>query len=135
VRETTKPPRAAKERTMTARRNSYRDDPAWLFTLRIGGASEPAIVIRAFELTDHPDKTRDHITVEVVQGWRLIFARGQLWVGSPVRGFRDGMDGREARAAVLDMVGMVPGDTDAEYLVENGRSSCMVAFGTGIRVA
>ncbi|MCC6812141.1 MAG: hypothetical protein IT381_32270 [Deltaproteobacteria bacterium] len=77
--------------------------------------NKPAIVIRAFELFDHPDRTRDHLTVEVVHGRRVIFARGQLWVGSPVRGFRDGLDGREARDAVISLVGMAPGDTDRDY--------------------
>ncbi|MCC6808570.1 MAG: hypothetical protein IT381_14185 [Deltaproteobacteria bacterium] len=99
------------------RASSYRNDPAWVFTLRVAGGcqGESPIVIRAFEVFDHPDRTRDYLTVEVRQGGSVIFERGQLWTGSPVRGWRDGLDGHAARDAVLSLVAMAPGDTDPEF--------------------
>ncbi len=97
------------------RSQSYRHDPAWVFTLRLRSNDGQSIVVRVFEVFEQPDRTRDHLTVEVLQHGRVIFPRGQLWVGSPVAGWRDGLDGRAARDAVLSLVGMAPGDTDADY--------------------
>lgn len=99
---------------------TYRHDPAWVFTLRLlrRTSDEETIVIRAFEVFEHPDRTRDHLTVEVLAGTRRVFPRGQLWAGSPVAGWPDGIDGRAARDAVLSLIGMAPGDTDADYFAE-----------------
>lgn len=95
---------------------SCKNEPAWVFTLRVAGKcqGDSPIVVRAFELLQS-DKTRDYLTVEVRQRSQVIFSRGQLWTGSPVRGWRDGIDGREAKAAVVSLVAMAPGDTDAQY--------------------
>ena len=102
---------------MAQNRRAYINDPAWLFTLRISGQSQGdgRIVIRAFEIFDHADKSRDYVTVEVLQGRHVVFARGQLWVGSPASGWPDGIDGRRVRDAVVGVAAMAPGDTDQEY--------------------
>lgn len=79
------------------------------FTLRLRPFRDrPTIVVKVW------DDAYPRLDVEVRQGGRVIFERGTLWCGLPRHGGKSS-DGAYARRLVCDLVGMAPGDTDAEY--------------------
>jgi hypothetical protein len=85
----------------------------FLFTLRVCVfASEPLVVVNAFEGSRRVGGSHNQIDVEVRQGGRVVFPRGQLYCGLP--SFRS-VDGPDARELVLSLVAMRPGDTDRDY--------------------
>jgi hypothetical protein len=96
-------------------------EPDFLFTLRVCVfADEPLVVVNAFEGRDagrdagrgRVGGSHNSIDVEVRQGGRVVFPRGQLYCGLPT--FRP-IDGPDARELVLSLVAMKPGDTDRDY--------------------
>lgn len=88
----------------------------FLFTLRVCVfASEPLVVVNAFEGRGRVGGSHNQIEVEVRQGGRVVFPRGQLYCGLPT--FKS-IDGPDARELVLSLVAMRPGDTDAEYFAD-----------------
>lgn len=94
---------------------SIRDDPSYLFTLRVQVfAGGPAIIIHAFDQVPYRYSETGHSYIDVVvrQGRRTIFARGDTWCGVPGGTTTDGKDAREL---VMTTVAMKPGDTDADY--------------------
>ena len=93
-------------------RSTFRDDPAFLFELRVKPHRDrPVIIVRAWEGGfRHPNRTR--LDVEVRQDGAVIFPRGSLWCGIPSHQSIDGIDAKEL---VLSLVGMKPGDTDRDY--------------------
>ncbi len=93
---------------------AYRQDPAFLFELRIPGQNkgERPIVISAFELPRTPDG-RTPMTLSVRQGDDLIFRRGGALWGS-VNAFTS-IDGDEAKSHALWMVSLKPGDTESDH--------------------
>ena len=90
----------------------------FLFTLRVCVfASEPLVVVNAFEGRGRGGGSHNRIDVEVSQGGRVVFPRGQLYCGLPT--FKP-IDGPDARELVLLLVAMKPPcfghcDTDADY--------------------
>ena len=90
----------------------------FLFTLRVCVfASEPLVVVNAFEgrgvgRACVVGGSHNQIDVEVRQGGRVVFPRGQLYCGLPT--FKS-IDGPDARELVLSLVAMRPGDTDADF--------------------
>ena len=88
----------------------------FLFTLRVCVfASEPLVVVNAFEGRNAGRGgmgSHNRIDVEVRQGGRVVFPRGQLYCGLPT--FKS-IDGPDARELVLSLVAMRPGDTDADF--------------------
>lgn len=88
------------------------NDPAFLFELRVPGRlhSDPMIIIRAFELPQDWEG-RTPMTLEVRQGGKVIFPRGDLW-GS-VNAWT-AIDGDKAKEHALFMASLKPGDTDEE---------------------
>src|SRR3954470_2205102 len=87
--------------------------PDFLFQLRIKCfINDKPIIINAF---DRPcfDRTWS-IDVEVRQGGKVIFPRGQLYCGSAVQS-NEPQDGDAAKELVMSLVAMAPGDTDKEY--------------------
>lgn len=84
-----------------------------LFTLRVPAfKGEPMIVIHAWD-ANHVDSTgHARIDVEVRQGGKVIFARGDTWCA--VNGSTS-LDGIAAKELVMSLVAMKPGDTDADY--------------------
>ena len=80
------------------------------FTLRLRPwRDRPTIVVRVW------DDAYPRLDVEVRQGGRAVFPRGQLYCGLPRGGGGHSSDGAYARRLVCDLVGMAPGDTDADY--------------------
>jgi hypothetical protein len=88
----------------------------FLFTLRVCVfASEPLVVVNAFEGRNAGRGgmgSHNQIDVEVRQGGRVVFPRGQLYCGLPT--FKS-IDGPHARELVLSLVAMRPGDTDEDF--------------------
>ena len=94
----------------------------FLFTLRVCVfASEPLVVVKAFEGRGEGrgvgrarvvGGSHNQIDVEVRQGGRVVFPRGQLYCGLPT--FKS-IDGPDARELVLSLVAMRPGDTDEDF--------------------
>ena len=88
----------------------------FLFTLRVCVfASEPLVVVNAFEGRNAGRGgmgSHNRIEVEVRQGGRVVFPRGQLYCGLPT--FKP-IDGPHARELVLSLVAMKPGDTDEDF--------------------
>jgi hypothetical protein len=85
----------------------------FLFTLRVCVfASEPLVVVNAFEGRGRAGGSHNRIDVEVRQGGRVVFPRGQLYCGLPT--FKS-IDGPHARELVLSLVAMKPGDTDKDF--------------------
>jgi hypothetical protein len=80
-----------------------------VFTLRIKHP-DGQITIDAFEHFGHDWHTR--LNVRVRQNGQTIFSTGDLWCGIPGQ---HTLDGKEAKACVLSLVSMKPGDTDREY--------------------
>ena len=79
------------------------------FTLRLRPwRDRPMIVVRVW------DDAYPRLDVEVRQGGKVVFPAGQLYCGLPRYGTHSS-DGGYARRLVCDLVGMVPGDTDADY--------------------
>ena len=72
------------------------------------------ISIHAYESTGRPPypSTHTRIDVEVKIGPDVIFARGDTWCGVAAH---VPLDGIEARALVMSLVAMRPGDTDSDY--------------------
>ena len=93
-------------------RSALRDDPAFLFELRVKPHHDrPTIIVRAWETGfQSPNHTR--LDIEVRQGGAVIFPRGSLWCGIPSHQSIDGIDAKEC---VLGLVSMRPGDTDSDY--------------------
>lgn len=99
-----------------------------LFTLRIkAGPSYAAlkrneikngmIIIHAYEgKGDSMRPYHNRIDVEVRQGGRIIFPKGQLYCGLPSQYSTDGIHAKEL---VLSLVAMKPGDTDGEYFADS----------------
>jgi hypothetical protein len=71
------------------------------------------VVVRAW-VTGHDGHGRTRYTCEVVHGQELIFPYGQLTCAAHTK-FETGLHAREA---VLDLVAMKPGDTDADYFAD-----------------
>lgn len=95
-----------------------------LFTLRVR-TSQGMVVVRAFEAGCVGHRVR--VDIEVRCGGRVIFPRGQLWVGiSPF----NSIDGKHARAAVLSSVGMQIGDTDRDYF--DGYTNAQLEFAASV---
>lgn len=89
-------------------------DPSRLFGLRVHNrAFTPPICITAYD-ANRTDPQTGHMFIDVVvrQGGRTIFGRGQLWCA--VNRWTT-IDGIEARALVMCLVAMKPGDTDSDY--------------------
>ena len=94
-------------------RSALRDDPAFLFELHIRPYSDRStIIVRAFERSGWMADSHTRIDVEVRQDGAVIFPRGSLWCGIPSHQSIDGID---AKACVLGLVSMRPGDTDSDY--------------------
>jgi hypothetical protein len=85
-----------------------------LFTLRIRLGKAPTVIIHAFEAPYYQYSATGHtrIDVEVRQGGKTIFSLGDTYCAVP-RG--TSLDGIEAKALVLSLVAMRPGDTDPSY--------------------
>jgi hypothetical protein len=89
-------------------------DPNCCFTLRVKTlATEPTIVIRAFDDLGWDSAGRVKLSVEVRQLGQVIFPRGQLHCA--LHGTTDGIAAREL---VLALVAMRPGGTDADYFAD-----------------
>lgn len=71
---------------------------------------EPSIIVTAWEAPSFR-ATHATLTIEVRQGGRVVFERGDLYVVLPAH---QNVDGREARACVFSCVAMRPGDTDSD---------------------
>lgn len=79
------------------------------FTLRLRPwCDRPTIVVRVW------DDAYPRLDVEVRQGGKVVFPKGQLYCGLPHYG-TPSSDGDYARRLVCDLVGMAPGDTDPDY--------------------
>lgn len=100
-------------------------DLSHLFTLYVALTNKEhgnaRLAVRAYDANHtSPDTGHRRIDVEVTlyetingrRERRVIFRRGDTYCGVP-RGTT--LDGNEARELVLSLVGMKPGDTDAEY--------------------
>jgi hypothetical protein len=87
-----------------------------LFTLRVKCfVHEPMVIIRAY---DKPCFGRAWaIDVEVRQGGKVIFPRGQLHCASAVS-TSESQDGNAAKELVLSLVAMKLGDTDPDYFAD-----------------
>lgn len=84
-----------------------------LFTLRVRAfVGEPMIIIHAYD-ANHRDSTgHNRIDVEVKQGGKVIFKRGDTWCATAAH---TSIDGTEAKELVMGLVAMKPGDTDDDY--------------------
>ncbi len=91
-------------------------DPNIAFILKVRlRTDEPAIVIVAYDdmVPNWDSAGRQRLTVEVRQGGKVIFPKGQLY------GAHHGSsDGVAAREHVMSLVAMKPGDTDDEYFTD-----------------
>ena len=101
-----------------------RNDPAFLFELRFALSRYSwkakrhipcRLTIRAFEVQGFGSHTR--IDIEAIHTTttgkrKVLFKRGETYVGIPSG---HSLDGTYAREAVVSAVAMKPGDTDAEY--------------------
>ncbi len=87
-----------------------------LFLLKVRLSSHPRDVatIQAWDRPSPPNNSTGHsyIDVEVSHMGQVIFPRGQLYCG--VNAYTS-TDGEAARALVLSLVAMKPGDTDSDY--------------------
>jgi hypothetical protein len=96
--------------------SSFRDDPNFLFELVLPGCNrgDRNIRVRCFENpTRYPHSGPCWgVDLEVRQGGRTIFARGELWGGVNKSHSIDGKHAREHALAILETK---PGDTDADY--------------------
>lgn len=106
------PSLAAREAAQAAR---DREAAAHLFTLRVKlYRHEPMIVIKAYDGGPRPGGTHHRIDVEVRQGGEVIFPRGATWCATP-----GCIDDAEAKALVMSLVAMKPGDTDPDYFASH----------------
>jgi hypothetical protein len=90
-------------------------DQTLLFVLRLKPYTrKKRIEIKAWDRPDPADNPTGHsyIDVEVKHGAAVIFPRGQLYCG--VNQWT-ATDGEAAKALVLSLVAMKPGDTDEDY--------------------
>ncbi len=89
--------------------------PDHLFTLR-AKCSAGDVTIHAFDAqrTDH-QTGHQRIDVVIKQGRKVVFPRGATWCA--VNRWT-AIDGKEARALVLSLAAMKPGDTDADYFAD-----------------
>ena len=92
---------------------TLRDDPTFLFALRVSvRRDEPPVMIYAFDANHTDPRTGHHrIDVEVRHAGRVIFPRGATWCAVNRWTSIDGIDAKEL---VLSLVAMKPGDTDDE---------------------
>lgn len=98
-------------------RTSFRDDPAFLFELRLRLCKDGLTVIRAFEapLSRQAHRwTTGHTTIDLqlVHCGRELWARGSTTVGTPAH---VSVDGESAKALALSLFALKPGDTDREF--------------------
>lgn len=82
-----------------------------LFTLRIK-TREGMIVINAYDANNVGSYGHSRVDIEVKQNGKVIFKRGDLYVGIPSG---HSIDDGYVKEAVLSCVAMKPGDTDREY--------------------
>jgi hypothetical protein len=82
-----------------------------LFTLRVA-LSKGFATIYAFDAYQTDSTGHSRIDVEVRHEGKTIFPRGAMWCGTPSHVT---VDGKAAKALVLLLVAMQPGDTDADY--------------------
>lgn len=104
---------------------TFRDDPAFLFELRVRlapdfGESAKYATIRAFEapLSKQAHRfTSGHTTIELelVCGGLRLWPRGSTTVGTPAH---VSIDGKEAKALALSLFELKPGDTDADFFAD-----------------
>lgn len=88
-------------------------DNSFLFQLKIKVyKDEPLIIINAFERNQFSPTGHNYFEVEVKQGEKVIFPRGQLYGG--VNQWT-AVDSDSAKALAISLVGMKPGDTDLEF--------------------
>lgn len=98
---------------------TIKDDPAYLFTLRIPGQyqGEPMITIHAWERPAGDTGTHWGLEFEVRQGGRVVFPRGSLW-GAVSHVAGQSVDGPWARELAIGCAAMKPGDTDSDYFAD-----------------
>lgn len=118
--------RSCREWRISSRRSTARggasmyEDLNIAFTLRLRPFRDrPTIMVRVW------DDAYPRLDVEVRQGGKAVFAKGELWCGLPRCGGKSS-DGEDARRLVCDLIGMAPGDTDAEYFA--GYSEAQLAW-------
>lgn len=101
-------------------------DPSLAFTLNIKlykpeydyglqNIKKRAIVIRAYDDAPPDGPHHNRIDVEVRHGGKTVFPRGQLYCDL---GTRHCTDSDNAKALVMSLVAMRPGDTDSDYFVD-----------------
>lgn len=93
---------------------SKNTDPSYLFTLRVKLSFGRNVTIRAYELFHKHTNSHMYFTVEVLEGRKVVFPKGELYAG--VAGHS--IDGKAAKELALSLVAMKPGDADEEYFAD-----------------
>ena len=96
-------------------RNTYRDDPNFLFELHFAlyckECGPSRVTIRAWEHGfEGPNHTR--IDCQLLWNGKEVFPRGSMWAGVPSH---QSIDGDAAKELATSLFCMKPGDTDAEF--------------------
>jgi hypothetical protein len=114
----------------TLRTLSLRDDPSYLFFLRVRLDETTTLVVHAFEGPfQPPNHTRIDVTARVVRRdgdktmRQTLWERGEAWCGIPAH---QTIDGDDAKECVLSLLAMKPGDTDSSYF--DGWTEDQLAF-------
>lgn len=104
---------------------SPRDDPAFLFELRVRlapdfGEKATFATIRAFEAPIGKQAhrfTSGHTTIdlELLANGKVLWSRGSTTVGTPAH---VSIDGPEAKALALSLFELKSGDTDADFFAD-----------------
>jgi hypothetical protein len=104
----------ARGRRRNSRATDLEDDPNYLFTELVPAPyrGDDDIEIFAFDQPKKHDRHHFGMEIEVRQGDRVIFPRGQLYGGTPKGWDRTGDRSREH---AIFMAAMKPGDTDDEF--------------------
>lgn len=96
-----------------------RDDPSYLFSLRVRLDENTTLVVHAFEGPfQAPNHTRIDVTARVMRRdgdkttRQTLWERGETWCGIPAH---QTIDGDDAKECVLSLLAMKPGDTDSSY--------------------
>lgn len=107
-----------------------RDDPSYLFSLRVRLDENTTLVVHAFEGPfQAPNHTRIDVAARVVRRdgdkttRQTLWERGKTWCGIPTH---QTVDGDDAKECVLSLLAMKPGDTDSSYF--DGWTDDQLAF-------
>lgn len=104
-------------RRPNARRVAARNDPNHAFSLRIPGSliGDKPIMIDSFAVPKRDTLHHRGFEIEVRQGGKVIFPRGQLYYGTP-NGHEQ--DDDYSKAMAVELAAMKNGDTDDEFFTD-----------------